>query len=92
MWVVFGNLQVAPMDQIKLLRVRAFHNFLEKNPKSGLYLQLGQYDSLMKNKFDLKMLKNIKTSLFSLSSKEYDELVNYGVEITNVGLDKWYNN
>ncbi|NBK99202.1 MAG: patatin-like phospholipase family protein [Erysipelotrichia bacterium] len=80
------------MDQIKLLRVRAFHNFLEKNPKSGLYLQLGQYDSLMKNKFDLKMLKNIKTSLFSLSSKEYDELVNYGVEITNVGLDKWYNN
>lgn len=80
------------MDQIKLLRVRTLHNFFEKNPKSGLYLQLGQYHKLMEDKFDLKKIKNIKTSLFSLSTEEYNELLKYGAEITKTGIEKWYQN
>ncbi|RXJ77041.1 hypothetical protein CRV03_07195 [Arcobacter sp. F155] len=78
------------MDQIKMLRVRALHNFFDKNPKNGLYLQLGQYKNLMKSKYDLDMLMNIKTSLFKLSNKEYDELKKYGADITQTGINKWY--
>ncbi|MBL0687395.1 MAG: patatin-like phospholipase family protein [Sulfurospirillum sp.] len=78
------------MDQIKMLRVRALHNFFEKNPKNGLYIQLGQYHELMKDKFDLKMIKNIKTSLFALSHEEYDELTKYGACMAQTGIEKWY--
>jgi len=78
------------MDQIKMLRVRAFHNFFDKNPTSGLYIQLGQYHELMKGKFDLNKIKKIKTSLFTLSTKEYNELVKYGTSIGQIGIDKWY--
>lgn len=77
------------MDQIKMLRVRTLHNFFDKNPTSGLYIQLGQYNKLMKDKFDLNKIKNIKTSLFTLSSDEYSELVKYGFSIGQTGIDKW---
>lgn len=78
------------MDQIKMLRVRTLHNFFDKNPTSGLYIQLGQYHKLMKDKFDLNKIKNIKTSLFTLSSEEYNELLKYGASIGQTGIDKWY--
>ena len=78
------------MDQIKMLRVRAIHNFFDKNPKNGLYIQLGQYYKLTKDKFDLKKIKNINTSIFTLSNNEYNELVKYGATIGQIGIDKWY--
>lgn len=80
------------MDQIKLLRVRTLHNFFDKSPNSGLYLKIGQYHKELKNKFNLKEIKKIKTSLFRLKDKEYQELVRYGSEITQVGISKWYKN
>ena len=78
------------MDQIKLLRVRTLHNFFEKNPKSGLYIRIGQYYKELNSKFDLRMITQIKTSLFVLSDNEYDELVRYGGKITSIGFEKWY--
>lgn len=78
------------MDQIKLLRVRAIHNFFDKNPKNGLYIKLGQYPELTKDNFDLKRITKIKTGLFRLSNKDYDELVSYGEEITKISIEKWY--
>ena len=78
------------MDQIKMLRVRTLHNFFDKDSANGLYIQLGQYHHLMKDKFNLKKIKNIKTSLFRLSPEEYNELVEYGASIGQTGIDKWY--
>ena len=46
----------------------------------------------MKSKYDLDMLMNIKTSLFKLSNKEYDQLKKYGADITQTGINKWYVN
>lgn len=78
------------MDQIKLLRVRALHNFFDKNPKSGLYLKIGQYYKDLKDKFNLKKIKKIKTSIFNLENEDYEELLNYGAAVTSVGINRWY--
>jgi len=78
------------MDQIKMLRIRTLHNFFHNNPKSGILAQIGQYKYLLKDKFDLKKINQIKTNIFTLSKNEYDELIKYGAEITSIGIKKHY--
>ena len=80
------------MEQIKLLRVRSIHNLFDRGDKLGLYIQLGQYSNELENQFDLVRIKNKKTTLFSMSSNEYDELVDYGRKVTSLGIEKWYLN
>lgn len=78
------------MEQIKLLRIRAIHNFLNKNKNSGIFIQIGQYNKTLKNEFDLKEIKKIKTSIFTLSQNEYDTLLKYGSRVTDLSIERHF--
>ncbi|WP_304542909.1 patatin-like phospholipase family protein [Sulfurimonas microaerophilic] len=80
------------MDQIKALRTRAIHSFLNKHPKDGIFVRIGQYQKELNEIYDSKAIGKIKTNFFSLSDEEYELLVNYSNELTHKSLKKYIKN
>ena len=87
-------------NQVRSLRIRNFHGFLEKGDISGYYLRLGDsyFDRKLSmgslstrlghasiiNSKDGKHVSQLETGLQALTEKEFDGLVTYGYELLNL--------
>lgn len=68
------------MEQCRALRVRAFANYLQRNPDAGALLIIGTR-GLNQTAADATFAKSFGTSLKKLSRDEFDKLANHGYAV-----------